>query len=89
MNKTVLGFEFRPQGGNGQRGALKEMATQSSILVLRIPMDRGAWRAIVHGVTESRTRLSDLAHYMPSIQLIHISVIFLNRPMRNLESQTA
>ena len=41
------------------------------------------------GVAESRTRLSDLAHYMPSIQLIHISVIFLNRPMRNLESQTA
>ena len=53
------------------------------------PMDRGAWRAVVHGVAESRTRLSDLAHYMPSIQLIHISVIFLNRPMRNLESQTA
>ena len=22
-------------------------------------MDRGAWRAVVHGVTESRTRLSD------------------------------
>ena len=24
-------------------------------------MDRGAWRAAVHGVTQSRTRLSDLA----------------------------
>ena len=23
------------------------------------PMDRGAWRAIVHGVTKSRTQLSD------------------------------
>ena len=23
------------------------------------PMDRGAWRATVHGVTKSRTRLSD------------------------------
>ena len=23
------------------------------------PMDRGAWQAIVHGVTKSRTRLSD------------------------------
>ena len=23
------------------------------------PMDRGAWRAIVHGVAESQTRLSD------------------------------
>ena len=31
------------------------MATHSSILALRIPMDRGAWRATVHGVTKSRT----------------------------------
>ena len=33
----------------------KEMATHSSILSWRIPMDRGAWRAIVHGVTKSWT----------------------------------
>ena len=33
------------------------MATHSSILAWGIPMDRGAWRAIVHGVTKSRTRL--------------------------------
>ena len=26
------------------------------------PMDRGAWRATVQGVTKSRTRLSDQAH---------------------------
>ena len=26
---------------------------------LENPMDRGAWRAIVHGVTKSQTRLSD------------------------------
>ena len=31
----------------------------SSILAWRIPMDRGAWRATVHGVTKSRTQLSD------------------------------
>ena len=31
----------------------KEMATRSSILAWRIPMDRGAWRATVHGVEES------------------------------------
>ena len=37
----------------------KGMATQSSILAWRISMDRGAWRAIVHGVAKSRTRLSD------------------------------
>ena len=28
----------------------KEMATHSRILAWRIPMDRGAWQAIVHGV---------------------------------------
>ena len=29
---------------------------------LENPMDRGAWRAPVHGVAENRTGLSDLAH---------------------------
>ena len=33
----------------------EEMATHSSILAWRIPMDRGAWRATVHGVTKSQT----------------------------------
>ena len=33
------------------------MAIHSSILVWRIHMDRGAWRAIVHGVTKSQTQL--------------------------------
>ena len=33
----------------------KGMATLSSILPWRIPMDRGAWRARVHGVAKSRT----------------------------------
>ena len=35
------------------------MATHSSILAWRIPMDRGAWRATVHGVTKSQTWQSD------------------------------
>ena len=30
----------------------KEMATHSSILSWKIPMDRGAWWATVHGVTK-------------------------------------
>ena len=35
----------------GQEDPLeKEMATHSSILAWKIPMDRGAWRATVHGV---------------------------------------
>jgi len=33
----------------------KEMATHSSILAWRSPMDRGAWRATGHGVAKSRT----------------------------------
>ena len=41
----------------------EEMATHSSALAWRIPMDRGAWRTTAHGVTKSRTRLSSLAQY--------------------------
>ena len=37
----------------------EDMATHSSILAWGIPMDRGAWQAIVHGVAKSWTRLSD------------------------------
>ena len=35
------------------------MATHYSILAWRIPMDRGAWQARVHGVTKSQTRWND------------------------------
>ena len=45
----------------GQEDPLKEgMATHSSILAWRIPMDRGAWWASVHGVAKSWTRLKQL-----------------------------
>ena len=35
------------------------MATHSSILAWRIPLNRGTWWAIVHGVAKSQTQLSD------------------------------
>ena len=35
------------------------MATHSSILAWRIPMDRGAWQATVHEVSKSWTPLSN------------------------------
>ena len=35
----------------------EEMATRSSILACRIPRTRGAWRATVHSVAKSQTRL--------------------------------
>ena len=42
----------------------KRMATHSSILAWRIPMDRGAWRAIVHRVAQSQTQLKQLSTYI-------------------------
>ena len=43
-------------GSLGWEDPLEEgMATHSSILPWRIPMDRGAWQAIVHGVKKSWT----------------------------------
>ena len=35
------------------------IATHPSIFAWKIPMDRGAWWARVHGVTKSPTLLSD------------------------------
>ena len=35
------------------------MAIHSSILAWRISMERGAWQATVHGITESQILLSD------------------------------
>ena len=40
----------------GSEDSLEEgMATHSSILAWRIPIDRGAWQAPAHGVTKSQT----------------------------------
>ena len=39
----------------------KKMTTHSSILAWRIPMDRGAWQATVHGVAKSWTQLKWLS----------------------------
>ena len=43
----------------GEDALEEEMATSSSILAWKIPMDRGAWRATVHRIAKSWTRLSD------------------------------
>ena len=44
----------------GQEDPLEEgMANPLQYSCLENPMDREAWRAIVHGVAKSRTRLSD------------------------------
>ena len=41
----------------------EDMTTPSSLLAWRIPVDRGAWRAAVRGVTERQTGLSDYAQH--------------------------
>ena len=56
------------------------MATHSSILAWRIPVGRGAWRAAVHGVAKSRTRLSDFTfpfhfHALEKEMATHSSVL--------------
>ena len=56
----------------GLEDALEEgMAIHSSILVWRIHMDRGAWRAIVHGVTKSQTQLKWLSRHAEAWGRIH------------------
>ena len=37
----------------------ESMEIHSSITAWRLPMDKGAWQATVHGVTKSQTPLSD------------------------------
>ena len=55
------GKESACNGGDlGWEDPLEEgMATHFSILTWRIPMDRGVWRATVHGVTKSWKPRSD------------------------------
>ena len=55
---SSLGLKIQPFSG---LNLVEGMATHSSILAWRAPMDRGAWRATVYRVAKSRTRLSDQA----------------------------
>ena len=44
-------------------------ASHSSILAWRIPRERGAWWAAVHGAAKTRPRLSDWAQHSTSLSL--------------------
>ena len=51
----------------GQEDPLEEgMATHSNILAQRIPMNRVAWQATVHGVAKSGTQLNDYQFHFHS-----------------------
>ena len=53
MRETWVGFP-------GREDPLEEgMATHSSVPAWRIPVDRGAWWAIVHGVTKTKRRSTE------------------------------
>ena len=54
--------ETRVQSLHWEEPLEEGMATHSSILALRIPMNRGAWWVAVHGVTNSQTQLNDSTH---------------------------
>ena len=56
------------------------MASHSSTLAWENPMDRGAWEAVVHGVAEGRTRLSDFTftfhfHALEKEMATHSSIL--------------
>ena len=70
------GEEFTCNAGNldlipGLGRSLGEgMATHSRILAWRIPMDRGAWWATVHGVAESWTQLSNFLFHFHKDEIV-------------------
>ena len=51
--------ETQVQSLGGEDPLEKGMATHSSILTWKNPMDRGAWCATVRGITKSQTQVSD------------------------------
>ena len=58
----------------------KAMASHSSTLAWKIPMDRGAWKAVVHGIVKSWTWLSDFPftshfHALEKEMATHSSVL--------------
>ena len=60
---------LRRSPGEGNDNPLQDYCLEN-------PMDRGAWWAIVHGVTKSRTQLSDFTHFPLSVQLFNCVRLF-------------
>ena len=77
---TQLPWETQVQSLGGEYFLEEGMATHSSILAWRIPMDRGAWQATVHRAAKSETCLKRLSkhtsHYLyNSVELTFHSYI--------------
>ena len=54
------------------------MAIYSNILAWRIPMDRGAWWDIIHGITKNRMRLSTAQHIDGVEVILYGEILLLN-----------
>ena len=54
---------------------------------LESPMDRGPWRATVHGVSKSRTRLSAHTHiYWSTVDPNPMTSVLIRRENRDMET---
>ena len=62
-------WETWVQSLGGEDPLEEGIATHSNILAWRIPMDRGAWWAIVHRVAKSRTTLKQLSMQAHTVNL--------------------
>ena len=71
---SILGLGKSPSEGNGN--PLQYSCLENS-------MDRGAWRAAIHGVTESQTQLSDWA---TNTKITQGSITFHSLPQPSLPS---
>ena len=65
-------YEMWVQYLGGEDPLEEGVAPHSSILAWRIPMDRGAWRATVHGVAKSRMWLKWLSKHARLLFTSHV-----------------
>ena len=52
------------------------MTTRSSILAWRIPCNRGAWQAAVHGIAKSWATIKQLSHFHVWVSLDGYDCVF-------------
>ena len=68
-DKPANGGDARDSGSVPGLGRRPGAGSDNSLQYFSLgnPMDSGAWRATVHGVTKSQTRLSTLSHQETSL----------------------
>ena len=63
----------------------EDMATHSSILAWKNPMNEAAWRATVHGVTKSRMSMStDVCYLQKEFSLPKSALLMATSPRRGI-----